>query len=189
MGGGLLLFFGNNPMQPMFAGKRKLISQRLSFASLLETATMKSAKLVKAEVQMSSVDNSKGLAVVAGAVLFSGVALAQSPPDAQMSSSVPAIDALIGRWARTEGPYIISINAVVNGKLDASYFNPRPLPFQTAEVTRDGNTLNLFFKLSAGGYGGSTYTLKYDAETDSLRGVYNQVVVLQKFDVIFKRIK
>src|SRR5262245_57189882 len=139
---------------------------------------------------MRSVASSKGLVVLAGAaVLFSGVALAQSPRDARTSSAAPAFEALLGRWARTEGPYIISINAVVSGKLDASYANPRPLPFQTAEVTRDGNTLNLFFKLSAGGYGGSTYTLKYDAETDTLRGVYDQVVVMQKFDVVFKRMK
>ena len=139
---------------------------------------------------MRSVASSKGLAVLAGAVvLFSGVALAQSASGAQTGSAVPAFDALIGRWARTEGPYIISINSVESGKLDASYANPRPLPFQTAEVTRDGNTLNLFFKLTAGGYGGSTYTLKYDAETDTLRGVYNQVVVMQKFDVVFRRMK
>jgi len=139
---------------------------------------------------MRNVANSKGLVVLAGVlVLFSGVALAQSPPGGQTGSAAPALDALVGRWARTEGPYMISINAVVNGKLNASYANPRPLPFETAEVTRDGNTLNLFFKLSAGGYGGSTYTLKYDAETDSLRGVYNQVVLMQKFDVVFRRMK
>ena len=138
---------------------------------------------------MRSVANGKGLIALSGAVvLFSGVALAQSPP-AQTGSAAPTLEVLIGRWARTEGPYMISINAVADGKLDASYANPKPLPFQTAEVTRDGNTLNLFFKLSAGGYGGSTYTLKYDAETDSLRGVYNQVVVMQKFDVVFRRMK
>jgi uncharacterized protein (DUF2147 family) len=143
---------------------------------------------VKAD-SMSSVANRKGLLALAGAaVLFSGVALAQSPP-APTGSAGPAFDVLVGRWARTEGPYIISINAVMDGKLDAGYANPRPLPFETAEVTRDGNTLNLFFKLSAGGYGGSTYTLKYDAATDSLRGVYNQVVVMQKFDVVFRRMK
>jgi uncharacterized protein (DUF2147 family) len=139
---------------------------------------------------MRNIADSKGLVVLAGAlVLFSGVALAQSPPGVQTGSAAPAFDVLVGRWARTEGPYMISINALVNGKLEASYANPRPLPFETAEATRDGNTLNLFFKLSAGGYGGSTYTLKYDAETDSLRGVYNQVVVMQKFDVVFRRMK
>src|SRR5262245_66281603 len=139
---------------------------------------------------MRSVANRNGLVALAGAVvLFSGVTLVQSPADAQTGLAAPALDALVGRWARTEGPYMISINAVVNGKLNASYANPRPLPFETAEVTRDGNTLNLFFKLSAGGYGGSTYTLNYDAETDSLRGVYNQVVLMQKFDVVFRRMK
>ena len=139
---------------------------------------------------MTRLINRGGLVVLAGAVvLFTEVAPAQPPPDARARSAATALDALVGRWARTEGPYIISINAVVNGKLDASYANPRPLPFETAEVTRDGDTLNLFFKLSAGGYGGSTYNLKYDAETDSLRGVYNQVVVMQKFDVVFRRMK
>jgi len=43
--------------------------------------------------------------------------------------------------------------------------------------------------LRAGGYGGSTYTLNYDAASDTLRGVYDQVVVKQKFDVVFKRAK
>ena len=138
---------------------------------------------------MRSAINRTGLVVLAGAVvLLGGIALAQSPPAAS-GTTAPAFDALVGRWARTEGPYVITINAVVNGKLDASYANPRPLPFQTAEVTRDGNTLNLFFKLTAAGYGGSTYTLKYDAETDSLRGVYDQVVAMQKFDVVFRRMK
>jgi uncharacterized protein (DUF2147 family) len=159
------------------------------FASILETATTKGAKLVKRKT-MRRFANRKVLVVLAGAVvLFSGAALAQSSPGAQTGSAASAVDALVGRWARTEGPYVITINAVVDGKLDASYANPRPLPFETAEVTRDGNTFNLFFRLRAGGYGGSTYTLKYDAETDSLRGVYNQVVVMQKFDVVFKRMK
>ena len=72
---------------------------------------------------------------------------------------------------------------------------PRVMPIRgrylvhAAEVTGDGNALKLFFELRAGGYGGSTYTLKYDAASDSLRGVYDQVVVKQKFDVVFNRTK
>ena len=63
----------------------------------------------------------------------------------------------------------ININSVdVNGKLDASYANPKPLPFHTAEVVRDGSGLKLLFELRAGGYGGSTYTLNYDAASNSL---------------------
>lgn len=123
-------------------------------------------------------------------VVFCGVAAAQSPPVAPTDATAIAFGVLVGRWARTEGPYVINISAAdENGKLDASYANPRPLPFHTAKVTRDGNTLNLFFELRAGGYGGSTYTLKYDAASDSLRGVYDQVVVKQKFAVLFNRIK
>jgi hypothetical protein len=143
------------------------------------------------EKSMKSVAIRNGLIILSSIVAgFCGVALAQSPPVAPTGSAVLAFGVLVGRWARTEGPYVINISAVdENGKLDASYANPRPLPFHTAEVTRDGNALKLFFELRAGGYGGSTYTLKYDAVSDSLRGVYDQVVVKQKFDVVFNRTK
>ena len=128
---------------------------------------------------------------LAGMVAVSGSGtLAQAPPVAPTGSTGAGFDVLVGRWARTEGPYIINISAVdENGKFDASYANPRKLPFHIAEVARHGNELNLIFELRAGGYGGSTYTLKYDAASDSLRGVYNQVVVMQKFDVVFNRTK
>jgi hypothetical protein len=85
---------------------------------------------------------------------------------------------------------VIGIKAVdASGKLDASYANPSPLPFYTAEVTREGDALKLFFELRAGGYNGSTYTLKYDAASDQLKGVYYQAVARQKFEVVFVRAK
>ncbi len=106
------------------------------------------------------------------------------------TSSAPAFGVLVGQWTRTQGPYVITINAVDDsGKLDAGYANPKPLPFSRAEATREGSAIKLFFELRAGGYGGSTYTLNYDAASDSLRGVYDQVVVKQKFDVVFNRTK
>ena len=74
-----------------------------------------------------------------------------------------------------------------DGKLDASYANPRPLPFHTAVASKDGNVLKLFFELRAGGYNGSTYTLRYDAANDRLTGIYDQVVVKQTFEVVFVR--
>ena len=58
-----------------------------------------------------------------------------------------------------------------------------------AVSSRDGNALKLLFELRAGGYNGSTYTLSYDATNDRLTGVYDQVVVKQKFDVVFVRDK
>ena len=120
-------------------------------------------------------------------------ALAQQPP-ATTSTGPPSVesafDRLPGRWVRLQGGYVITFRAVdADGKLDASYANPKPLPFHVAVASRNGNTLKLLFELRAGGYNGSTYTLSYDAANDRLTGVYDQVVVKQKFDVVFVRDK
>ena len=129
------------------------------------------------------------IALSASVALTCGVALSDSIPR-PATGSTPPFGILVGQWTRTQGPYVITINAVDdNGKLEAAYANPRPLPFYRAEATRDGNALKLCFELRASGYGGSTYTLSYDAASDSLRGVYDQVVVMQKFDVVFNRAK
>ena len=63
------------------------------------------------------------------------------------------------------------------------------MPFSRAEAVRDGKTIRLFFELQAGGYNGSTYTLSHDPANDTLKGVYYQAVMQQKFDVYFPRIK
>ena len=88
---------------------------------------------------MKNVAIGNGLIVLAASVvLLCGVASAQSPPAAPSPASL-SFGVVVGQWARTEGPYVININSVdVNGKLDASYANPKPLPFHTAEVVRDG---------------------------------------------------
>ena len=118
---------------------------------------------------------------------------------AQAATATPAkpapqarsgFDVLQGRWVRPDGGYVITINGVsADGKLDAAYANPRPLPFARAEVSREGMTYKVFLELRAGGYGGSTYTLVYDRANDVLRGVYYQAVAQQKFDVQFVRAK
>jgi len=118
-------------------------------------------------------------------------ALAQQPSATSPAAPLPVesvFDKLLGRWVRLQGRYVITIRAVdADGKLDASYANPRPLPFHVAVASRDGNALKLLFELRAGGYNGSTYTLSYDAANDRLTGVYDQVVVKQKFEVVFVR--
>jgi hypothetical protein len=73
--------------------------------------------------------------------------------------------------------------------LDASYENPRLLPFYSAVATREGTALSLFFELRAGGYNGSTYKLNYDATSDRMTGVFDQVVAKQRFEVTFVRSK
>jgi hypothetical protein len=131
--------------------------------------------------------------VLLGLLLTANPAMAQqaSPTtSAPPPSAESAFDRLPGRWVRLQGGYVITIRAVgADGKLDASYANPRPLPFHVAVASRDGNALKLLLELRAGGYNGSTYTLSYDAANDRLTGVYDQVVAKQKFDVVFARDK
>jgi hypothetical protein len=135
------------------------------------------------------------LAVMSVALAANTTGLQAQQPLAT-TSAAPAnaeqakFDALPGRWVRVEGGYVISIKAVgADGRLDAEYANPRPLPFATASATSEAGVLKLLFELRAGGYGGSTYTLIYDAASDRLLGVYDQVVVHQKFNVVFVRAK
>lgn len=131
------------------------------------------------------------LAFSSGFVVEAAVAQATGTPPASTTAarqSEPAFAVLPGRWVRPDGGYVISIRSVgAEGKLDAAYANPKPLPFARAEASRDGKTLRLFFELRAGGYNGSTYTLTYDPANDLLKGVYYQAVVQQKFDVYFVR--
>ena len=126
------------------------------------------------------------------------IALAIPPAYAQQPSSTAttqttrdpqvSFDALAGRWVRVEGGYVITVRTVAaDGKLDASYANPRQLPFYTAAATDDHGVLRLLFELRAGGYDGSTYTLNYDAASDQLKGEFNQVVARQRFAVTFIR--
>jgi hypothetical protein len=130
------------------------------------------------------------LLLAAGA--WSPPANAQGAPPAAKVSPAPQIslDVLKGRWVRPDGGYMIAIRSVAaDGKLDAAYANPRPLPFAVAEAKREGNTLRVFLELRAGGYDGSTYTLVYDPAADVLKGVYYQAVAKQRFDVQFARAK
>ncbi len=118
---------------------------------------------------------------------LAGTAFAQAP---DASPAGAGLDLLKGRWMRPDGGYVITIRDIASdGKLNASYNNPTPLPFAKAEASRDGETIKLFFELRAGGYDGSTYTLTYDPKFDVLKGVYYQAVAKQKFGVYFAREK
>lgn len=116
-----------------------------------------------------------------------GTAFAQAPG---ASPAGAGLDLLKGRWVRPDGGYVITIRDIASdGKLNASYNNPTPLPFARAEASRDGEAIKLFFELRAGGYDGSTYTLTYDPKFDVLKGTYYQAVAKQKFGVYFAREK
>jgi hypothetical protein len=102
----------------------------------------------------------------------------------------PNTQRLIGSWMRTDGGYIIAVRSVgPEGRVDAAYFNPRPINVSRAEAVVKGNTAELFIELRDEGYPGSTYTLKYDSTNDALAGVYFQAVLQQSFNVMFVRLK
>lgn len=104
------------------------------------------------------------------------------------TAGASAFGALAGRWVRPDGGYVLTIRAVgADGRLDATYANPQPLPFSRAEATLDGNTVVIFLELRAGGYNGSNYRLSYNAAADRLEGVYDQVVSRQQYAVRFVR--
>jgi len=115
-------------------------------------------------------------------------------PAAKGAAAAPAaatsLDVLRGSWVRPDGGYVIAVRSVgANGQLDATYYNPKPLPFAKAQAMQVGGALRVVFELQAGGYAGSIYELTYDAANDRLKGVFRQAVVRQAFEVTFLRRK
>jgi hypothetical protein len=117
-----------------------------------------------------------------------------APPVTKESSAAPeakaGFDRLKGRWLRPDGGYVIEIrNVEANGKMDAGYYNPRPINVSRAEASEEGTAAKVFIELRDTNYPGSTYTLTYDPQSDQLKGVYFQAALQQSFDVVFVRLK
>ena len=97
---------------------------------------------------------------------------------------------LVGRWQRADGGYIIEVRRIdPQGKMDAGYYNPRPINVSRAEASVYKNYLKVEVELRDQGYPGSAYTLVYDPPKDRLIGFYYQAVAKQNFDVVFVRMK
>ena len=106
------------------------------------------------------------------------------------TGSKSGFEVLDGRWLRPDGGYILQIKSVdVGGKMEAGYFNPRPINVSKAQATKESGKIKVFVELSDVGYPGSTYTLTYDPKDDVLRGVYYQAAAKQSFDIYFTRMK
>ena len=102
----------------------------------------------------------------------------------------PAFAKLAGKWLRPDGGYILEIRSVApDGKLEAAYFNPRPINVAKAEASRDGGSVKVFIEFRDVNYPGSTYTLIYDPTDDQLKGDYFQAALKQTFDVFFTRVQ
>jgi hypothetical protein len=130
-------------------------------------------------------------------VLLLAIAAAQGTSAGAEKGDLPTAEktstdfgVLKGRWMRPDGGYILSVKGVdAGGKMDAAYYNPRPINVSKAQATREGASLKVFIELRDAGYPGSTYALIYDPKTDRLGGVYYQAAVGQRFDVFFVRSK
>jgi len=95
---------------------------------------------------------------------------------------------LIGRWQRPDGGYIIEIRRIDSeGKMEAAYFNPRPINVSQARATVQKGYIKVELELRDSGYPGSRYTLVYDQRSDRLMGLYYHAVSRQDFEVVFVR--
>ena len=135
-----------------------------------------------------------GLAVAAAIAGIYLVFMRQGPASKGTESTArPAegsadFGVLVGKWMRPDGGYIISVQGVdPDGRVDAGYFNPRPINVSRAEASAEGKTIKLFIELQGVGYPGSTYELVYDPKNEVLFGIYFQAAMQQRFDVVFVR--
>ncbi len=119
----------------------------------------------------------------------SGEAVRQSVPPPADDPQPVDFKPLIGRWVRTDAPYVIEITgAGDDGKLKAGYYNPRSINVSRAEAHDNDGKLKVFVELRDVNYPGSTYTLTYDRARSQLIGVYFQAVAGQKYNVAFNRL-
>jgi len=114
--------------------------------------------------------------------------------EAIKSSSVSLIsnqiseDLLRGRWVRPDGGYVIEVrDAQAGGRLEAAYFNPRPINVSRAEWHRHSDALHVFVELRDTNYPGATYSLRYLPAIDQLAGNYFQPLSQQTIQVHFVR--
>lgn len=95
---------------------------------------------------------------------------------------------LSGQWVRPDGGYVVEVRTVeAGGRLEAYYFNPRPINVARADWRRADDGLHVFLELRDQNYPGATYKLRYLPEQDRLVGEYFQPVYQQTFEVYFIR--
>jgi len=137
-------------------------------------------------------------AIVAMAALISGCDRSpkESPGAAggkepvAKGGDVAAFAPLKGRWVRQDGDYMIEIKSIApDGKMEAGYFNPRPIHVGKAEAESREGSVRIYVLLADQGYPGSNYKLRYESGSDTLQGSYHQAASGETFSVIFDRLK
>lgn len=108
--------------------------------------------------------------------------------EATVEASQETVRALRGRWVRADGGYVLEIlNLLPGGRLEAAYFNPRPIRVGSAEWRMEGGRPAVFVELRDVNYPGSRYALTLDAEGKLLEGNYFQATEQKTYDVVFER--
>ena len=98
------------------------------------------------------------------------------------------ITILLGMWERSDGGYVLEIKDVRNnGSLFAAYYNPKSISVSRAQWQQGSDALYILVELRDVNYPGSTYTLRYDADTDRLVGKYFQAMDKITYDIEFLR--
>lgn len=137
------------------------------------------------------------LLALAGCDKKSSDAPTSTPAAAPKSAVTPAaaapvtpapIQRILGRWARSDGDYTLSIlGGDTGGILQARYFNPKPINVSRAAWIEAGGRLQILVELNDVGYPGATYTVYHDTATDRLVGQYKQPAQQQTYDIEFTR--
>ena len=126
------------------------------------------------------------VALLLAMTVFATVAISS---DDAGGAAGPNPASLVGRWLRADGGYILQLtDPGPDGRLQAAYFNPRPIHVARAAWKHQEGYLGVYIELRAPNYPGSTYTLAFDQARDRLVGIYFQVAMQQKFEVEFERI-
>ncbi|MHC5061299.1 MAG: hypothetical protein ACYTFK_09480 [Planctomycetota bacterium] len=128
----------------------------------------------------------KRLFLIAGSVLAAAVIAGFAIfPLAETDADYSQI---IGQWVRGSGSYVLDIQKVrSNGKIDASYLNPKSINISRANVSIEAGKINLFVELLDSYYPSSYYTLTYDPQKDLLVGIYHHLGIRQNISVSFSR--
>ena len=96
-------------------------------------------------------------------------------------------DVILGKWLRPDGNYVLEIKSIgKNGKLEAAYYNPRPIKMALSEVKIE-DRIKVLIEFNDQGYEGSVYDLYYDEPHDALVGSYFQATYGQTYQIAFIR--
>jgi hypothetical protein len=114
--------------------------------------------------------------------------LATAAPAASSAEAKPDFQPLLGGWLREDGGYVLELKSVESdGRLQATYLNPRPINVSHATATNDAGTLKVRVELNDVGYPGCVYSLVHDRQNDRLIGTYFQAAMGETYEISFVR--